>query len=140
MHQRADGTLNDYEIDQNFQLRQKEAIFTQETIPPFRARHYQVIDIQIPKIQEMLKNIPSPITGAKCDEKRGWFPKGFLEDVREILSNIAQANMMRICKEKNMTIEELKDSDDLKSESIDQDIEESSSNDDLSDDQESDEN
>lgn len=32
------------EAEENYQMRQREAIFTVDTIPPFRARHYQFID------------------------------------------------------------------------------------------------
>ncbi|KAL7042454.1 hypothetical protein ACKWTF_001146 [Chironomus riparius] len=135
VHQKFDGGLEEDEIDTNYQLRQKEAIFTVDTIPPFRARNYQLIDIQIPKIQEMLKNIPSPITGAECDEKRGWFPQGFLEDVRTILSNAAQSNMMKLCKEKNISLDEFKveDEDSITNQDIDEDTASSESNVDTSD-------
>lgn len=140
VHHKFDGTLEEGEIDSNYQLRKKEALFTLDTIPPFRARHYQVIDIHIPAIQHMLENIPCPIAGAICDEKRGWFPQGFMENVRSILSSIAQSNMMRLCKEKNITFEEYNASEDCKSESIDQDIEEESSSNEDTEDEESDEN
>jgi general transcription factor 3C polypeptide 5 (transcription factor C subunit 1) len=135
VHQKFDGGLEEDEIDTNYMLRQKEAIFTVDTIPPFRARNYQLIDIQIPKIQEMLKNIPSPITGAHCDEKRGWFPQGFLEDVRSILSNVSQTNMMKLCKEKNISLDEFKgeDEDSNTNQDIDEDTASSDSNEDTSD-------
>lgn len=104
------------EIEADLQTRRKQAIFTVDTIPPFRARHYQFIDIHIPKIQEMLSIIPSPISGALCNEKRGWLPVGFMEQCRDILTVIAQANMLKLCTEKNISIEEYKE--DIKSEGI----------------------
>ncbi|XP_037941764.1 general transcription factor 3C polypeptide 5 [Teleopsis dalmanni] len=44
-------------------------------------------DIHIPRIQEMLVKIPSPQTGAICNEKTGWLPQGFDNQVRHIISN-----------------------------------------------------
>lgn len=109
------GMLQEDEIDANLQIRQKQAIFTFDTIPPFRARHYQFIDIQIPKVQEMLQKIPSPLSGALCNEKRGWLPVCFMEQCRDILTVIAQGNMLKLCNEKNISLEEYKE-DDVKSE------------------------
>jgi len=94
------------EIEESFQQRRREAIFTIDTIPPFRARHYQFVDIHIPQIQEMLQKIPSPITGATCNDKRGWLPVGFMEQCRNVLTDIAQTNMMKLCKEKNISLED----------------------------------
>lgn len=104
---------NDYpdlledEIEAKFQQRRKEAIFNSDSIPPFRARHYQLIDVHLPKVQEMLENIPSPLSGTICNERRGWLPPRFLEDTRDILTTIAQANMMKLCKEKNISLDEI---------------------------------
>lgn len=41
----------------------------------------------MPKIQEMIEKIPSPRTGAICNEKTGWLPAGFDMQVRQIMSN-----------------------------------------------------
>lgn len=95
------------QIEESFQQRRKEAIFNSESFPPFRARHYQLIDIHLPKVQEMLENIPSPMSGTICNERRGWLPPQFLDDTREILTAIAQANMMKLCKEKNISLDEM---------------------------------
>lgn len=110
------GPLSDNEIEENFQQRRKLAVFTNDTIPPFRALHYQFIDIHVPKIQEMLKKIPSTISGALCNEKRGWLPIGFIEQCRDILTSIAQTNMLKHCSEKNISLEE--DEEDNKSETL----------------------
>lgn len=96
-------------IEENFQMRKREAIFTQDTIPPYRARRYQFIDIHLPNVQQMLENVPGPLTGVVCNEKRGWLPPQFIEDVREILTNIAQANLMKLYKEKNLSLEDVKE-------------------------------
>lgn len=100
------GIPKDEELERKFQKQRKEAIFDPETIPPFRARHYQFVDIHIPKIQEMLQKIPTPISGVLCNEKRGWLPGRFIEECRDTLSEIAQSNMLNLCKEKNMTFDE----------------------------------
>lgn len=90
------GLLTNEEIEETYQKRKQEAVFTSTTIPPFRARHYQLEDIHIPKIQDMLHKIPSPLSGVSCNEKRGWLPEGFMEQCRDILSGIASANMQKL--------------------------------------------
>lgn len=45
-------------------------------------------DIRVPEIQEMLEKIPTPLTGATCNEKSGWLPANFDDHCREILSDI----------------------------------------------------
>lgn len=102
------GDMQEEQIDINHQLRRKQAIFTHDTIPPFRARHYQFTDIHLPKIQDMLHKIPLPISGNLCNEKRGWLPTGFMEQCRDELTTVAQRNMMKLCNEKNMSVEEYK--------------------------------
>jgi general transcription factor 3C polypeptide 5 (transcription factor C subunit 1) len=104
------------QIEQDYHRRRIEAIFTLDTIPPFRARHYQFIDIHVPKIQEMLQKIPSPFSGVLCNEKRGWLPVGFMEMCRDILTDIAQSNMMKHCREKNISLEEFRATEDIISE------------------------
>lgn len=42
----------------------------------------------MPKIQEMLDKIPTPLSGATCNEKSGWLPANFDDQCREILSAI----------------------------------------------------
>ncbi|KAG5675854.1 hypothetical protein PVAND_005723 [Polypedilum vanderplanki] len=123
VHQKLDGTLQEDDIEEKYQLRRKEAIFDEDTIPPFQARHYQFADIHVPKIQEMLRKLPQPTRETDCNERRGWIPATVIENVREILSKIAQTNMTKLCKEKNISLEELKGSDDSKSETLDQDDE-----------------
>lgn len=106
------------EIERNYQLNLKLAIFNINTIPPFRARHYQFQDIDIPKVQEMLEKIPNPLSGAVCNEKRGWLPIGFIEQCRDILTAIAQANMIKLCSEKNISPDDFKADDETKSDAL----------------------
>lgn len=48
--------------------------------------YVQYCDVHVPKIQEMLDKIPSPLSGATCNEKTGWLPPNFDDTAREILS------------------------------------------------------
>lgn len=115
---KAESVNREVETEEVYQIRRKQAIFTIDTIPPFRARHYQLIDIYIPKIQDMLLKIPSVISGALCNEKRGWLPEGFVEQCRDILTVIAQGNMLKLCNEKNISLEEFKEAEETKSEAV----------------------
>jgi general transcription factor 3C polypeptide 5 (transcription factor C subunit 1) len=95
----ADSTSADT-IELNFQLRREKSIFGPDSLPPPRARQYQLIDIHLPKVQEMLESIPTPMSGVTCDEKRGWLPNLCLDDIRAIITTIAQQNLMKESKEK----------------------------------------
>lgn len=88
-------------VEDSFAARQRKAIFTEDTIPPYRARQYQFVDIHIKSVKDMLQNVNGPLAGAVCNEKRGWLPINFIEDVRNILTNIGQANMKAL----NMSME-----------------------------------
>lgn len=46
----------------------------------------QYCDVHVPKIQEMLDKIPTPLSGAICNEKTGWLPPNFDDNCREILT------------------------------------------------------
>lgn len=48
---------------------------------------FKYCDVHIPKIQEMLDKIPTPLSGAICNEKTGWLPPNFDDNAREILSH-----------------------------------------------------
>lgn len=49
---------------------------------------YQYCDVHVPKIQEMLDKIPTPLSGAICNEKTGWLPPNFDDNCREILTEM----------------------------------------------------
>lgn len=101
---------------------QQESIFNLETIPPFRAKHYQFCDIHVPAVHEMLEKLPSPLAGAVCNEKYGWLPSGFMDECRNILTEIAKTNMLKQCREKGISMEELKND-------VTSDVDDDSSND-----------
>lgn len=50
----------------------------------------QYCDIRVPQIQEMLDKIPTPLSGATCNEKSGWLPTSFDDQCREILTDIVK--------------------------------------------------
>lgn len=47
--------------------------------------------MHIPKIQEMLDKIPTPSSGAVCNERTGWLPSNFDDNCREILNETVSA-------------------------------------------------
>lgn len=49
---------------------------------------FQYCDVEVPKIQEMLDKVPSPLHGGKCSERTGWLPAGFDEECKDILMDI----------------------------------------------------
>lgn len=51
----------------------------------------QYCDVHIPKIQEMLDKIPTPSSGAVCNERTGWLPPNFDDNCREILNETVSA-------------------------------------------------
>ncbi|KAL1379985.1 hypothetical protein pipiens_003675 [Culex pipiens pipiens] len=70
-------------------------IFTADTLPQMRIIFYQYCDVQVPQIQQMLEKIPTPLTGAVCNEKTGWLPARFDEQCRNILTDIVLANFRK---------------------------------------------
>ncbi len=87
----------------------KKQIFDMDTVPAARVTFYQFCDVHIPKIQEMLYKIPTPLSGATCNEKRGWLPTGFIDECRNIMSDIAQKNLKNEFSKKHETFEEIYD-------------------------------
>ncbi|XP_075150237.1 general transcription factor IIIC subunit l(2)37Cd [Haematobia irritans] len=61
--------------------------FDEQKLPRSRQCIMRYCDIRMPKIQEMLEKIPSPMAGATCNERNGWLPQGFDSQVRQIVSN-----------------------------------------------------
>ncbi|TMW45400.1 hypothetical protein DOY81_009522 [Sarcophaga bullata] len=61
--------------------------FDEHKLPRSRQCMMRYCDIRIAKIQEMLEKIPSPMAGAICNERTGWLPQGFDNQVRQIVSN-----------------------------------------------------
>lgn len=92
----------------------EDPIFDLNTIPSFRVKFYQVVDIHVPKIQEMLDKIPTLLSGAVCNEKRGWLPPGFVDQCRTILCEIASMNMKQeMLKKSGGVIEDQEEFDEM---------------------------
>lgn len=114
---------DDMDLEEDFKTRKSHAIFTVDTIPPFKACHYMMVDIQVPKIQEMLKNPPQSTSLAVCDEKLGWLPPRFLEQCRDIMSSITRVNMLKF--DKNIAFDLKSIDTDTRSEMPEEDDDES---------------
>ncbi|KAJ6645869.1 General transcription factor 3C polypeptide 5 [Pseudolycoriella hygida] len=65
------------------------------SLPQSRQCIYQYCDIRVPKIQEMLDKIPTPSSGATCNEKSGWLPLGFDDLCRDIMSGIIKEHVLK---------------------------------------------
>lgn len=65
------------------------------SLPQSRQCIYQYCDIRVPKIQEMLDKIPTPASGATCNEKSGWLPLGFDDLCRDIMSVIIKDHVSK---------------------------------------------
>ncbi|XP_062548215.1 general transcription factor 3C polypeptide 5 [Armigeres subalbatus] len=72
--------------------KQSDYVFTMSTLPQMRIIFYQYCDVQVPRIQQMLEKIPTPMTGVVCNEKTGWLPPRFDEQCRDILTEIVLTN------------------------------------------------
>lgn len=62
--------------------------FEVDRLPETRQSFYRYCDVHVPKIQEMLDKIPTPLSGATCNEKTGWLPPNFDDNCREILTEM----------------------------------------------------
>lgn len=56
------------------------------TIPPARQMFYQMCEIMLPEIQEMISRLPRNTDHLTCDSKEGWLSKSFIEKCREIVN------------------------------------------------------
>lgn len=54
-------------------------------LPRSRQCMLRYCDVRLQKIQEMLEKIPTPLTGAVCNERNGWLPPSFDSQVRQIV-------------------------------------------------------
>ncbi|XP_030561679.1 general transcription factor 3C polypeptide 5 [Drosophila novamexicana] len=59
--------------------------FDEHKLPRSRQCMLRYCDVRLPKIQEMLEKIPTPLTGAVCNERTGWLPPSFDAQVRQIV-------------------------------------------------------
>ncbi|XP_034669456.1 general transcription factor 3C polypeptide 5 [Drosophila subobscura] len=59
--------------------------FDEHKLPRSRQCMLRYCDVRIQKIQDMLEKIPTPLTGAICNERTGWLPPSFDAQVRQIV-------------------------------------------------------
>ncbi|KAH8377664.1 hypothetical protein KR093_006586 [Drosophila rubida] len=59
--------------------------FEEHKLPRSRQCMLRYCDVRLPKIQEMLEKIPTPLTGAVCNERTGWLPPSFDSQVRQVV-------------------------------------------------------
>ncbi|ALC42866.1 l-2-37Cd [Drosophila busckii] len=59
--------------------------FNEHKLPRSRQCMLRYCDVHLLKIQEMLEKLPTPLTGAVCNEKTGWLPPSFDSQVRQIV-------------------------------------------------------
>ncbi|KAH8412803.1 hypothetical protein KR009_005827 [Drosophila setifemur] len=59
--------------------------FDEHKLPRSRQCMLRYSDVRMHKIQEMLEKIPTPLTGAVCNERTGWLPPGFDAQVRQVV-------------------------------------------------------
>ncbi|KAI5744122.1 hypothetical protein M8J77_025875 [Diaphorina citri] len=53
-------------------------------IPPFRQMYYQLCDVDVPSVKELLAS--SPLRDV-CHEKHGWYSETLFDDIRTIITN-----------------------------------------------------
>ncbi|XP_030377277.1 general transcription factor 3C polypeptide 5 [Scaptodrosophila lebanonensis] len=59
--------------------------FDEHKLPRSRQCVLRYCDVHLQKIQDMLEKIPTPLTGAICNERTGWLPPNFDSLAREIV-------------------------------------------------------
>jgi len=91
--------------DQEMEKLFLQIFFRPETIPSNRQLVYQLMDIELDEVKEMLERQPDK----NPDEKDGWLPKGSLDRIRELMKKTLDDTITRIATEKGW-IEEKSDS------------------------------
>ncbi|XP_051173248.1 general transcription factor 3C polypeptide 5 [Leptopilina boulardi] len=76
-------------------LNENVYIYKEGVIPPSRQMFYMYCDIHVEEIQEMLRKLPKPLAGTKCDIKLGWLPSGFDAQCREIINRQIRAELRK---------------------------------------------
>lgn len=76
-------------------LNENVYIYKEGVIPPSRQMFYMYCDIHVEEIQEMLRKLPKPLSGTKCDSKLGWLPSGFDAQCREIINRQIRAELRK---------------------------------------------
>ncbi|XP_062515721.1 general transcription factor 3C polypeptide 5-like isoform X2 [Corticium candelabrum] len=61
---------------------QRSYVFRADAVPTLRQFFYQLCDIQVEEVEQMIHDVQVEST---CSEKDGWLPASFIEDVRKIM-------------------------------------------------------
>lgn len=69
--------------DPEGQLPERYSVFRPGYLPPFKQMLYQLCDIEIPEVRDLLASAP---LREKCHEKYGWYPDTLLDQVRTYLT------------------------------------------------------
>uniref|UniRef100_A0A1B6DG43 General transcription factor 3C polypeptide 5 n=2 Tax=Clastoptera arizonana TaxID=38151 RepID=A0A1B6DG43_9HEMI len=86
---KSKSALESKEISETeMSLKDSSYIFRADTIPPSRQMFYQLCDIKVPEIENMVARLPRIPPGTQCHERLGWLPPGFAEQCRDIISGI----------------------------------------------------
>ena len=55
--------------------------------------------MKIPEVEEMLSKLGEVLPGSLCNERRGWMPKGFDEQCRDIINEYVIDKMRELMAE-----------------------------------------
>lgn len=70
--------IEDYDLS----TAKKQFYFSPNSFPLSIVANYQLCDIHLPKVQEMLKNVSLSDT---CSKHSGWFKKEFIDEIRSVM-------------------------------------------------------
>lgn len=68
--------------DYNPNTAEKQFYFSPNSFPLSIVANYQLCDIHLPEVQEMIKTAP---VSAVCSKHAGWLKKEFIEDIRAVM-------------------------------------------------------
>ncbi|EDW11611.1 general transcription factor 3C polypeptide 5 [Drosophila mojavensis] len=79
--------------------------FDGQKLPRSRQCMLRYCDVRLPKIQEMLEKIPTPLTGAVCNERTGWLPPSFDSQLRQIVCAMISELLRNHYRKEHLTAE-----------------------------------
>ncbi|XP_077478526.1 general transcription factor 3C polypeptide 5 [Stigmatopora argus] len=85
--QDASSTSRD-PVQTSYLLKDSSYIFREGMLPPHRQMFYQLCDLQVPRIHEIIEQNNG--TEQVCDERDGWCPVGTTDKLRDIISTMVK--------------------------------------------------
>ncbi|XP_068140795.1 general transcription factor 3C polypeptide 5 [Drosophila tropicalis] len=79
--------------------------FDEHKLPRSRQCMLRYCDVRLPKIQDMIEKIPTPLTGAVCNERTGWLPPSFDAQVRQIVCTTISELLRNHYRKEHLTAE-----------------------------------